>query len=65
MQSHCVTGQARVLDHNQKRVDCGTVENCIAIAAESAPSAGAKHAVVLLHGIWDSAWVMTKLADFS
>jgi hypothetical protein len=40
-----------------------TVESCVAFAAKSAPRADSKHAVVLLHGIWDSAWAMGKLAD--
>jgi hypothetical protein len=63
VQSHCVTHQARVLDPNQERVAHGTVDNCIGVAARFAPRAAAKRAAVLLHGIWDSMRVMTKLAE--
>jgi pimeloyl-ACP methyl ester carboxylesterase len=63
VQIHCTTGEARVLDPERKRVAEGAVENCTRTAIALAPSVGAKHAVVLLHGIWDSAQMMAKLAN--
>lgn len=62
VQIHSVTGQARVLNAHGTRVALGPPEECTALAAKSAPSAGAKHAVVLLHGLWDYPGIMSRLA---
>jgi len=62
VQIHCVTGQGRTLNARGTRVALGPAEECIAIAARSAPSAGHKRAVVLLHGLWDYTGIMSRLA---
>lgn len=59
---HCVTGQARTLDVEGTCVAVGLPDACIERAARSAPSAGAKQAAVLLHGLWDDPGIMSRLA---
>lgn len=63
VQIHSATRQARTLDAQGNKVASGTPEDCIMIAARSAPRLQAQRAVVLLHGIWDSPRLMVPLAD--
>jgi len=63
VQIHCVTGLARTLNAQGTRVGFGPPEECVAAAARSAPSAGAKRAAVLLHGLWDSPAIMSRLSE--
>jgi pimeloyl-ACP methyl ester carboxylesterase len=62
VQIHCVTGKARTLNARGVSVAFGPLEECTAVAARSAPSAGAKRAAVLLHGLWNYPGIMTRLA---
>jgi len=63
VQIHSVTGRARTLNAQKTCVAFGLPEECIRIAARSAPSARAKRAAVFLHGLWDYPGMMTKLAS--
>ncbi|WP_419895928.1 esterase/lipase family protein [Roseomonas sp. USHLN139] len=51
VQSHCATGQARLLDPFGAVLASGTAADCIALAARVARPAGCRRAVVLLHGL--------------
>jgi pimeloyl-ACP methyl ester carboxylesterase len=62
VQIHCVTGQARTLNAQGVSVAFGLLEECTVVAARSAPSADAKRAAVLLHGLWNYPGIMTRLA---
>jgi pimeloyl-ACP methyl ester carboxylesterase len=62
VQVHCVSGAARVLDPRGRGLVLGRREDCIALAAQSAPSANARRGVVLLHGMWNGPGMMLPLA---
>ncbi|HTJ01703.1 MAG TPA: alpha/beta fold hydrolase [Methylovirgula sp.] len=63
VQIHCATRQTRTLDAQGNKVASGSPEDCIVVAERSAPRHHVQHAVVLLHGIWDSPRLMVPLAD--
>jgi pimeloyl-ACP methyl ester carboxylesterase len=61
VQVHCVSGEARTLNPAGGCVALGRQVECVALAEKSAPSAGARRAAVLLHGLWNCPAIMTGL----
>lgn len=61
VQRHYATGEARLLTPAGACIAAGPLVDCVAQAERSAPSAGAKRAAVLLHGLWHHPGSMQRL----
>lgn len=62
VQEHAVSGTNRLLDPRNRCVFTGAAEQCLAEAARSAPAAGRRSAVILLHGMGRTKQSMNRMA---
>jgi pimeloyl-ACP methyl ester carboxylesterase len=63
VQLHCATGRARLLDPSGMVIAAGTPDECTTQAKRLPPSAGARRAAILLHGLWNYPGIMHPLAQ--
>lgn len=62
VQMHCTTARCRLRNSAGRLVAAGSADECIEQGKNLAPTAGARQAAVLLHGLWDDPGIMSPLA---